>query len=65
MKIINIWALTLLIIGVVISIVGWSSIFSDGGGYLAIWFGYPLSIAGILLFIVGFFIKSKNPENNR
>ncbi len=42
-------AIVLLILGFIISIISWNS----GGlesGYLAIWIGYPLIIAGILLF---------------
>jgi hypothetical protein len=41
-------ALTLLLLGFIVSIISWNSS-GLGAGYMAIWIGYPLIIAGILL----------------
>ena len=68
MRKINIWALILVISGIVLSILdgisynwlGISSIFSKtDAGFATLLIGYPLILIGIIIWIVGLFIKNK------
>ena len=49
MKAINITGLALLVLGILLSVVGWYGPLGESGGYLSIWIAYPLIIIGILL----------------
>ena len=65
MKGINIWALVLLIIGIIIWAVAVYVPLGEGAGYLVILFAWPLILISLILFIIGLFIKSKNPKNSK
>lgn len=60
MKKINIFSIGFIIVGFIVSVLGWIG-FPDvlSGGYLTILIGYPLILIGIILFIVGLFMKEK------
>jgi hypothetical protein len=66
MKTINIWALVIFLLGLAFIIFAMIPCpFTDyascglGRGMLVIWFGYPLIIISIILFIIGLFIGEK------
>ena len=61
MKKINIWALSLFLLGVIISLIGWN-LLGLNGGYLVIWVAYPIILVSIILFIIGIFIKPKKSK---
>ncbi|GEM_PF-5000045 len=69
MKKLNIWASIFLGLGILIylflSLVPCSFYSSDndcalGAGFSVIYFGFPLIIIGIILFLVSFFMKKKS-----
>jgi multisubunit Na+/H+ antiporter MnhG subunit len=71
MKKINIWALSLLIIGIIISLffAFGPCLFNDSVScgmqpILGIWFGWPLILIGIILFIIGLFLNNKHENKS-
>ena len=65
MRTVNIWALVLLILGILVSTYFWSPLYylatgdGLGGGYGAIFVGYPLILISVILFVIGFFTRRK------
>ena len=58
MRTINIWSLVLIILGLIIYVLA-AIISNEGSGYLVIWFSWPLILIGLIIWIVGLFIKKK------
>ncbi|MEI6850282.1 MAG: hypothetical protein WCK29_04555 [archaeon] len=58
MRTINIWALSLIILGLIVYLLALITN-NEGSGYLVILFGWPLILIGLIIWIVGLFIKKK------
>jgi hypothetical protein len=59
MRGINLVSLILVIIGILIWIAAIYAPLGEGGGYIAIWFGWPLILIGIIIWVMGLFVKKK------
>ncbi len=62
MKAGNIIALSLIILGIIISVISWIPAWELSTGYGAVLIGYPLILVGIFTFVIGWIvskIKSK------
>ncbi|MBI2631532.1 hypothetical protein HYW75_00840 [Candidatus Pacearchaeota archaeon] len=57
MKKINIISLVFGILGIIVLIFGWLTIFGEGSGLMVIGFGFPFLIIGIIIWLVGLLIK--------
>jgi len=65
MRTINIWALVLVILGIVIFVLDQSLVFASftgpewNHGFATLFFTFPLVIIGIIVWIVGLFTKKR------
>lgn len=59
MKMLNVVALILAVVGLVILILDWMTAFGESSGYLVMGIGFPILILGIIVWVVGLFIKKK------
>jgi glucan phosphoethanolaminetransferase (alkaline phosphatase superfamily) len=57
MKTINKVALTLFIIGLVITIIFWIPVWGLNTGFGALFIGYPLIILSVIIFVIGWLIS--------